>query len=83
MGLYSIGFLPVMQYPLTKNAVVTVTTAYKGAAPSTMAGFITTPLEQAIAQASGIDYLTSASATGSSQITANLLMNYDPLQGLS
>ena len=83
MGLYSMSLLPVMQYPLTKNAVVTVATNYTGATPSTMAGFITTPLEQAVAQASGIDYLTSSSTTGSSQITANLLMNYDPYRALA
>lgn len=83
MGLYSIGLLPVMQYPLTKNAVVTVTTSYSGATSATIAGFITTPLEQAMAHASGIDYLSSTSTTGSSQITANLLMNYDPYRALA
>ena len=83
MGLYAIRFLPVMQYPLTKNAVVTVSTGYTGATPNTMASFITTPLEHAVAQASGIDYLTSLSSTGSSQITANLMMNYDPYKALT
>jgi multidrug efflux pump len=36
--------LPVLQFPRTENAVVTVSTAYYGADPDVVAGFITTPL---------------------------------------
>ncbi len=56
--------LPVLQYPRTENAIVTVTTTYYGADPDVVAGFITTPLENAIAQANGIDYMTSTSQSG-------------------
>ena len=45
LGLRAIGALPVLQYPRTENAVVTVTTTYYGADPDVVAGFITTPLE--------------------------------------
>lgn len=83
MGLRSIGSLPVMQYPFTQNAIVTVTTTYTGADPDVVAGFITTPLENSIAQANGIDYMTSASTQGTSTITVNLMLNYDPLKALS
>ena len=83
MGLRSMGALPVMQYPFTENAVVTVTTAYTGADPDVIAGFITTPLENSIAQANGIDYMTSTSTPSVSTITINLLLNYDPLKALS
>jgi len=78
LGLRSAGTLPVLQYPRTQNAVVTVSTTYYGADPEVVAGFITTPLENAIAQANGIDYLTSTSQNGVSTITANLRLNYDP-----
>ena len=61
LGLRAIGSLPVLQYPRTQNAVVTMTTTYYGADPDVIAGFITTPLENAIAQANGIDYMSSAS----------------------
>ena len=83
MGLRSIGSLPVMQYPFTQNAIVTVTTTYTGADPAVVAGFITTSLENSIAQANGIDYMTSASTPSTSTITVNLLLNYDPLKALS
>jgi multidrug efflux pump len=69
--------IPVRQYPKTENAVVTVTTAYYGADPNVVAGFITQPLENAIAQANGIDYITSASSNSLSTITVNLQLNYD------
>ncbi len=77
LGLRSIGLLPVREYPETENAVVTVTTTYTGADPALIAGFITTPLENSIAQANGIDYLTSSSTQNVSIITANLRLNYD------
>ena len=64
LGLRAIGSLPILQYPRTENAVVTVTTTYYGADPDVIAGFITTPLENAIAQANGIDYMTSTSQSG-------------------
>ena len=48
-----------------------------------MAGFITQPLEAAIAQAQGIEYLSSSSTTGSSVITATLRLNYDSNRALT
>ena len=83
LGLRSAGLLPVLQYPYTQNAVVTVTTAYPGADAATVASFITTPLENSIAQANGIDYMTSTSVQGVSTITINLRLNYDPDKALT
>src|SRR5215471_16382416 len=83
LGLRSAGSLPILQYPRTENAVVTVLTTYYGADADLVAGFITTPLENAIAQANGIDYMTSNSRTGSSTITANLRLNYDSDKALT
>ena len=78
LGLRSMQLLPVRQFPFTQNAVVTVTTVYTGADPDLIAGFITTPMEGSIAQAQGIDYLTSISTQSVSTISANLVLNYDP-----
>ena len=77
IGIRAMMALPVRQYPRTENAVVTVTTLYYGADPDVVAGFITQPLEAAIAQANGIDYITSTSANSVSTITVNLRLNYD------
>jgi len=83
LGLRSLSGLPVLQYPHTENAVVTVTTTYYGADPDIIAGFITTPLENIISQANGIDYITSNSQSGISTITANLRLNFDPNRALT
>jgi multidrug efflux pump len=77
LGLRAALSLPVRQYPRTENAVVTITTAYYGADPDVVAGFITQPLEQAVAQANGIDYVTSTSTNSLSTIVVNLRLNYD------
>jgi multidrug efflux pump len=83
LGLRAIGALPILQYPRTENAVVTVTTTYYGADPDVIAGFITTPLENAIAQANGIDYMSSTSQSSVSTITVYLRLNYDPDKALT
>ncbi len=77
LGLRSINLLGVREYPRTENAVVTVTTVYTGADPALVAGFITAPLENSIAQANGIDYMSSSSMQSVSMIKANLRLNYD------
>src|SRR5690349_10487923 len=78
IGLQSLFGLPVRQYPELKNTVIRVTTSYPGASPELMQGFITTPIAQAVAQAEGIDYLTSSSTQGVSTVTAYIKLNWDP-----
>lgn len=78
LGLRSIGLLEVRQFPVTKNTVITVTTAYPGASSELVKGFITAPLQQAMAEADGIDYLSSTSSQGVSKIEAVMRLNYDP-----
>ncbi len=78
VGLRSIFSLEVRQYPETRNTVVSVTTAYPGASSELVKGFITTPLQQAIAEADGIDYLFARSTQGRSTIEAHMELNHDP-----
>ena len=83
LGSKAFTSLAVLEYPKTENAVVTISTVYYGADPETVAGFVTTPLENAIAQANGIDTMTSSSISSTSTITANLVLNYDPDKALT
>src|SRR5262245_38945752 len=83
IGLRALASLPIQQYPHTETGVITVTTAYYGADPDVVAGFITTPLENAIAEANGIDYITSYSRSGLSTISVNLRLNYDANRALT
>src|SRR5512144_3143425 len=82
-GVQAIRSLTVRQYPRSDNAAVTVTTVYVGASAELVRGFITTPLERAIAAADGIDYIESASKLGLSTITVRLKLNYDPTKALA
>ncbi|MDT8444951.1 MAG: efflux RND transporter permease subunit, partial [Desulfuromonadales bacterium] len=82
-GVQAIRSLNVRQFPRSDNAVVTVTTVYVGASAELVRGFITSPLERAIAAADGIDYIESQSAHGIATINARLKLNYDPIKALS
>ncbi len=77
VGLRSFSSLQVLAYPRTENGLVTITTSFPGADPDSIAGFITTPIETAVAQANGIDYMTSISQNSTSTITVYLRQNYD------
>ncbi|MEI6225558.1 MAG: efflux RND transporter permease subunit [Deltaproteobacteria bacterium] len=82
-GVQAIRSLNVRQYPRSENAAVTVTTVYVGANAALVRGFITTPLERAIAAADGIDYIESESKQNVSTIRARLRLNYDANRALS
>jgi multidrug efflux pump len=82
-GIQAIRTLTVRQYPRSDNASITVTTVYVGASADLVRGFITTPLERAIAAADGIDYIQSSSTLGLSTITIRLKLNYDPNKALA
>lgn len=77
-GLTSIASIQIRQFPRMNNTVITITTAYPGADANLIGGFITTPLESAVASAEGIDYITSSSIQGMSTITLNIKLNFDP-----
>src|SRR6201982_3289026 len=81
--LQGLGGLTVRPYPRSDIASITVTTVYVGADAELVRGFITTPLERAIAAADGIDYLQSQSQQGVSTITARLKLNYDANKAFS
>ena len=66
IGLRAAMVLPIRQYPKLSNTVVNVTTVYPGASAELIQGFITTPIEQAVASAEGVDYITSSSVLGTS-----------------
>jgi multidrug efflux pump len=83
IGLAAAYNLPIRQYPKLSNTVITITTAYPGASPDLMQGFITTPIEQAVASAEGVDYMTSASTQSQSQIKVYIKLNFDPNAALT
>jgi len=77
-GFRAIVDMPIRQFPKMENTVITVTTAYPGANADLIEGFITSPIEAAVASAEGVDYMTSSSTEGISTITCNIKLNFDP-----
>ena len=67
--------LQIRQYPELQQTTLTITTTYPGANAELIRGFITTPLEQAVASTEGIDTLVSSSQQNVSTITLNLRLN--------
>jgi multidrug efflux pump len=75
-GLQAIRSLNVRQYPKLESSTVTVRTPYVGASADLVRGFITAPLERAIAAADGIDFVESQSVQGLSTINVRLKLNF-------
>jgi len=78
LGIQALTKMQVREYPNMTNTVVKVTTSYYGANADLIQGFITQPIEQAIAQADNIDFISSQSFMGSSTITVNMKLNTEP-----
>lgn len=83
LGLQAYFSIQVREFPLMKNTVITVTTAYPGASQDVIQGFITTPIQTAMASTEGLDYLSSNSTPGLSTIQAYIKLNYDPNAALA
>src|SRR5438309_10161265 len=83
IGLRAATVLPIRQYPKLSNTVINITTVYPGASADLVQGFITTPIEQAVASAEGVDYITSSSLLRTSTIQVYITLNSDPPQALT
>lgn len=83
LGLQAFSKLQVREYPKMTTTVISVKTTYAGADASLIQAFVTSKLEEAIAQADNIDYLSSTSAANSSRITVKMKLNTDPSTALA
>ena len=78
VGLQAASKLQIRQYPELAQTTITITTSYPGANADLIKGFITTPLEQAVASTEGVDTIISNSQQNTSLITLNLRLNANP-----
>ena len=83
LGIRSFTSLGIRQFPKTAATLITVQTAYPGTSANVIKGFITTPLERAIASSEGIDYMTSTNTEGLSTIDVYMILNYSPNAALA
>ena len=77
LGLQAISKLAVREYPKMTTTVITVTTAYPGADANLIQAFVTSKIEEAVAQADNVDYMSSSSRPSSSSITVKMKLNTD------
>jgi len=68
-GLVAFRFLPLSALPQVDYPTIQVQTLYPGASPEVMSNTVTAPLENQFGQMSGLDRMSSTSASGVSVIT--------------
>lgn len=76
-GLVAFSYIAIRPYPHVEGAGIGVVTTYPGAAAELVQGYVTGPLQRAIVGAEGIDYYTSSSRDGVSEITIYVAKGYD------
>ena len=74
-GLQAVNKLPIRQFPAVSDTKIEITTAYPGANADQIKGFITTPLQQAVASTEGVETIESRSAQNVSTITLKLRLD--------
>ncbi|TGD71911.1 multidrug efflux protein [Mangrovimicrobium sediminis] len=83
LGTASIFNVSVREYPEVETSVVQVFTSYPGASAATVQGFVTDPLQERIVTARGVDYMTSNSTAGSSNITVHVRLGENSTEVLN
>jgi multidrug efflux pump len=78
IGLVSFKQLSLREYPRIDEPLVNVNTRLLGASSEVIESQVTKPLEDSIAGIDGVDIVTSASRTESSQITVRFKLSKDP-----
>ena len=83
LGGASIARVDVREFPELERAIIYVETFYRGASARTVQGFVTTPLQISIAGARGVEYMTSTSNPGVSEIEVHVRLGEDSSAVLS
>ena len=83
LGLTSAGRLSIREFPQIERSVITVWTSYPGASARTVEGFVTTPLQNHIAGAQGVEYMTASSEPSYSEIKVFVRLGEDSREVLS
>lgn len=77
VGAMSLSKLSLREFPRIEANVITIQTSYPGADASLMEGFITAPIESAIAGVDGVDFVSSKNTQSTSQINVTLKIGRD------
>ena len=77
LGLRAVLDLPVQQYPRIDASSLVITTVFVGAPAEDVQGFVTEPIERAVAQIPDIDYVDSITTAGLSTVRVWLRFDAD------
>jgi hydrophobe/amphiphile efflux-1 (HAE1) family protein len=77
VGLMSYLKLPLRDMPEVPTPVINISISYAGASAELMEGFVTSPIESALAGVTGLDYITSNTTAGNSSIQLFLKIGTD------
>lgn len=77
LGLQAATNLPIREFPDFETTQIVVTTSYPGASPDVIRSFITTPMQQSVASAEGIDTISSSSRQSVSTVSLTLRIGAD------
>ena len=83
LGIQSASRLEIREFPKLEKSVIHVETYYPGANAETVQGFVTAPLQQRIAGAQGVEYITSSSIQSRSLITVHVRLGADSNETLT
>ena len=83
VGIRALTSLPVQQFPSIESSSIVISTVYTGASAETVRGFLTTPIERAVAAIGGVDYIESTSRAGLSTVTLRLKLNQNSTAALA
>jgi multidrug efflux pump len=83
VGVRALTTLPVQQFPSIESSSIVISTVYTGASAETVRGFLTTPIERAVAAIGGVDYIDSTSRAGLSTVTVHLKLNHNSTAALA
>jgi multidrug efflux pump len=77
LGIQAATQLPIREFPDFETTEIVVSTTYPGASPDVVRSFITTPMQQSVASAEGIDTISSSSRQSVSTVSLTLRIGAD------
>ncbi len=83
LGLRAAFDLPIQQFPRIDASSLVITTSFVGASAPDVKGFVTEPIERAVAAVPDIDYVDSLTTAGISTVTVWLDYDANPAEALS
>ena len=83
LGGTSLSRVNLREFPELERSVISIETAYPGASARTVQGFVTTPLQISVAGARGVEYMSSESNPGYSEIQVHVRLGENSSHVLS